>query len=286
MTPRSKFDESYFVTTAMNLELNRASFGKGATEIREKIAIAPHAWALFLDLDGTLLDIAGRPEDVVVPSGLVADLDQICAGLFGALAIVSGRSLVDIDRFLHPLRFGAAAEHGSRIRFAESEQVVSLATEFSPSIASAVEFAVRNLDGVTVEQKESAVSVHYRAAPHSRKELSDALDRVLAQSDANLRILPGRCVFEFVPSHASKAHAVETLMTSATFRGRQPVFIGDDASDEDACIFVEKTAGVALPVAGEYFGPERAAFQSPDDVRRWISKLARDLRCSPGVGCR
>lgn len=111
---RSKFDKSDLVTMAMNLELNRGNFGTHVTEIREQVAAAPHAWALFLDLDGTLLDIADRPEDVIILTGLAANLDRIRAGLSGALAIVSGRALVDIDRFLHPLRFNAAAAERQR----------------------------------------------------------------------------------------------------------------------------------------------------------------------------
>lgn len=264
----------------MNLELNRANFGTHASEVREQVAVAPHAFALLLDLDGTLLDIADRPEDVVVPTGLVAALDRVRAGLCGAVAIVSGRALADIDRFLHPLRFDAAAEHGSSIRLAENEGVASFGATIDPAFAGAVELAVRNFDGVTVELKQTAVSVHYRAKPHLVGELSKVLDRVLAQSSADLRILPGRYVFEFLPSHASKACAVEALMSSSAFRGRKPIFIGDDATDEEACIAIDRAGGIALPVAGEHFAPERAAFRSPAHVRRWISELALDLEGS------
>lgn len=268
---------------AMKFESNRGNFPKDVAEVGEQIANAPRAWALFLDLDGTLLDIAERPEKVIVPAGLAADLDQIRAGLSGALAIVSGRALADIDRFLHPLRFDAAAEHGSNIRLAGNEHAASVGAGVDASIASAIELAVRVFDGVTVERKETAISVHYRATPHAAEELSEALDRVLTQSGADLRILPGRYVFEFLPSRASKSHAVETLLSSSAFRERAPVFIGDDASDEEACLFVEEAGGIALPVAGEHFSAEHAAFRSPDDVRRWISKLAVDLRYPAGL---
>lgn len=260
--------------------MNRARSAKGAQAIREQIALAPLEWALFLDLDGTLLDIAERPDGVVVPAGLVADLARIRIGLSGALAIVTGRPLADVDRFLHPLRLDSAAEHGSKMRLAESEDegAVPIVAGIAPEIVDAIERAARAFEGVHIERKETAVSVHYRAAPGSGGALSRRLDNVLETTGADLRILSGRYVFEFVPSRASKARAVEALMSSSKFTGRAPVFIGDDASDEEACGLVEKKGGAALPVAGEHFSPERAAFHSPGHVRGWISELAEDLR--------
>lgn len=252
-------------------------------KVRDLIAATPRRWALFLDLDGTLLDIAERPEEVVVPPGLADHLDRVRVGLFGALAIVSGRPLVDIDRFLHPLRFDAASEHGSILRVSENggDGVVSIAAAISGELVGTIERAIEGFEGVFVEAKKTAVSVHYRQAPGSGDELSRHLNRVLEAVGGDLRILPGRYVFEFVPSRVSKACAVEAFLASATFAGRMPVFFGDDATDEEACQLVERMGGVALRVAGERFSSREAAFQSAGHVREWITKLANAFRPAP-----
>jgi trehalose 6-phosphate phosphatase len=261
----------------MSVVTERANFGTAAADVAEGIMISPHAFALFLDLDGTLLDIAERPEEVRVAPDLASDLDRLRGGLAGALAIVSGRTLSDIDRFLHPLRFDAAAEHGGALRLASDDGEAALSADMDSSVIAAVEDAARAFEGVTVERKRSALAVHYRAAPRAAEPLSSALRRILARSDADLRIIPGRCVYELAPARASKARAVERLSSYAPFVGRRPIFIGDDASDEEACVFAEQAGGAALAVAGEYFARERAAFSGPAEVRRWVATLAARL---------
>jgi trehalose 6-phosphate phosphatase len=262
----------------------RARLAKDAAEVAERIMISPHGFALFLDLDGTLLDIAPRPDEVVVVRGLVDHLDRLRSGLSGALAIVSGRKLADIDRFLHPLRFDAAAEHGSTIRLADGEPPAH-AVGIDPRLVEELERELRAFDGVTLERKRSGLTAHYRAAPHSAEALRETILRTLARFDTDLRLLAGRCVFELLQSRASKARAVETLSGNFPFAGRRPVFIGDDASDEEACVLVERAGGAALAVAGEHFSRERAAFGSPAEVRSWIAALAAELSGN-GRSCR
>jgi trehalose 6-phosphate phosphatase len=254
-----------------------AILASDASRIAERIMIAPHAFALFLDLDGTLLDIAEHPDAVVVEPGLAEDLDRLRARLAGALAIVSGRTLVDIDRFLHPLQFDAASEHGATLRLSNGDGEASLWARMEDEIVEAVESAADAFPGVWVERKRSALAVHYRTAPQAAAPLSSALRDVLARSRADLRMIAGRCVFELTPARASKAHAVEHLSSFFPFAGRRPIFIGDDASDEEACAHVERAGGAGLAVAGEYFSRERAAFDGPADVRSWIAALAADL---------
>ncbi|BGE84230.1 trehalose-phosphatase [Methylosinus sp. 3S-1] len=265
----------------MNIPAQRANLQAAAAEVAERIMCAPHAYALFLDLDGTLLDIAERPDAVRVEPGLASDLDRLRDSLAGALAIVSGRTLDDIDGFLHPLRFDAAAEHGSTLRLADGDSA-TLAATIDPDVVAAVESAAGTFAGVTVERKRSALAVHYRAAPHAAETLAAAMRDIVARSGAELRLIAGRCVYELTPALASKARAVESLSSFFPFAGRRPIFIGDDASDEEACALVERCGGAALAVAGEYFAPERSAFAGPAQVRRWIATLAADLRAACG----
>jgi trehalose 6-phosphate phosphatase len=263
----------------------RATFGAAAFEIAERIMTSPHAFALFLDLDGTLLDIAEHPDAVTVEPGLADNLDRLRAHLAGALAIVSGRTLDDIDRFLHPLQFDAASEHGATLRLSNGDGEAEVWAGVDESIVIEVEAAATAFPGVAVERKRSALAVHYRSAPQAAEPLSQALHAILARARADLRIIAGRCVFELTPAHASKARAVEHLSSFFPFAGRRPIFIGDDASDEEACVHVEKAGGAGLAVAGEYFARERAAFSGPADVRSWIAALAADVG-APSRGSR
>jgi trehalose 6-phosphate phosphatase len=265
----------------MNFATQRANLQTAAAEVSQRIMIAPHAYALFLDLDGTLLDIAEHPDTVRVAPDLASDLDRLRDGLAGALAIVSGRTLDDIDGFLHPLRFDAAAEHGTTLRLADGDRA-TLAAPLDPLVVDAVEAAALAFEGVTVERKRSALAVHYRAAPRAAEPLAAALRDILARSGAQMRLIAGRCVYELTPALVSKARAVERLSSFFPFAGRRPIFIGDDASDEEACVLVEKSGGAALAVAGEYFARERSAFDGPEQVRRWIATLAADLRVACG----
>jgi trehalose 6-phosphate phosphatase len=252
-------------------------FAEDMPAIREKIANAPQNWALFLDLDGTLLDIAARPWDVRTPEGLIGSLERIEAGLSGAMAIVSGRPMVDIDHLLEPSRFCAAAEHGAEMRLTDQSEIVGFGLATDPLLLAAIEDAVRDFEGVVVEPKATAIAVHYRAAPDRAEEVFGALHRVLAEVGGERRIMAGRFVFEVVATRVSKAHAVKFLLTVPSFAGRTPIFIGDDVSDEEACQFVEEQGGLALRVAGEYYSLDRAAFRSPGEVRAWVSTLASDL---------
>jgi trehalose 6-phosphate phosphatase len=258
-------------------DLDDGGFTERTNGIREKIVTAPHAWALFLDLDGTLLDIAEHPWDVRTPEGLPERLKRIETGLSGAMAVVSGRPMVDIDRLLRPLQFCAAAEHGAEMRLADRSEIVGFGLATDPLLIAAIGNAVQAFEGVVVEAKATAIAVHYRAAPDRGEEVFGVLHEVLAQAGGDRRIMAGRYVFEIVATRVSKAHAVEFLMSVPSFAERTPIFIGDDVSDEEACQYVEERGGIALRVAGEYFGLDRAAFRSPDDVRLWISDLAGDL---------
>lgn len=245
--------------------------------LHAQVADQPSAWALFLDLDGTLLEIAERPGDVLVPMGLVDCLRDIRAGLHGALAIVSGRPMIELDRLLHPVRLDVAGEHGAKLRLMDGPEM-SFGASIKGTVLEAIHNEIEALDGVMVETKEATVAVHYRENPEVGATLETVLKNILAKVGAGIRLLPGRFVFELVPSHASKALAVECFLSHPPFQGRIPIFIGDDKSDEEACRYVEQIGGIALPVAGEHFDKSRAAFSSPNAVRKWVSSLATDLR--------
>ena len=229
--------------------------------------------ALFLDLDGTLIEIAARPDQVRVPSGLAALLERLSQAHDGALAIVSGRALADIDRLLAPWQGAAAGLHGSERRYADGRvertvdaRAASALARLRPRLAE-----LAAAPSVFVEDKGAGLAVHYRAAPEREAMLRAGSRALAAEFAPALRLLDGKMVFEFRPASASKAGAIAAFLAEPPFRGRRPVFLGDDATDEDGFLEVGRRGGVAIRVGGR--GDSAAHFTLPS-VRATLAWLA------------
>jgi trehalose 6-phosphate phosphatase len=230
--------------------------------------------ALFLDIDGTLLEIAPRPEAVQVPPSLPALLEETALARGGALALVSGRPLAQIDALMAPWRGAAAALHGILRRRAD----LTLVDAADPAAARALDGLRPQLRGfaradrrLLVEDKGATLALHYRAAPEREAELrvlADALQR--ATGDA-LRLIAGKMVFEFQPRRADKGRAIAAFLDEPPFRGRIPVFVGDDTTDEDGFAEVAGRGGMAVRVGLPV--PSRAAHLLPSvaSVLAWLS---------------
>jgi trehalose 6-phosphate phosphatase len=236
--------------------------------------------ALFLDVDGTLLDISRRPEDVVVPSDLRPMLESTSRALEGAMALVSGRSVDDLDRLFAPLRLPAAGQHGIELRLEPAgEAVVMPARPVDPMLKGAVEALVRKHPGVELEDKGMTLAVHYRAAPRVGGLLARDLRRLLAREGGEIALCRGKMVFELRDARYTKATAVEAFFARPPFAGRLPVFVGDDITDEDGFEAVERHGGIAMPV-GEVHRQSgrtparRSTFAEPADVRKWLATLS------------
>ena len=187
------------------------------------------AHALFLDFDGTLTELAPRPEAVRVASGLVPTLSSLHAHLGGALAIVTGRPEADIDGFLAPLRLPLASEHGAQYRLADTSLPAISTPDLGPVLHAANALAARHPE-LLVEQKRVSVALHYRQANHLEALCNDALAKAMQQMEG-VELLHGKCVFEVKPRGVHKGRAIADFMTQAPFAGRIPVFVGDDVSD-------------------------------------------------------
>jgi trehalose 6-phosphate phosphatase len=226
----------------------------------------PH-WALFLDIDGTLLDIARTPDAVQVPKNLTHTLVQASAWLGGALAIVSGRPFSQIDKLFAPLRLPGGAGHGASIRMPDGKIETASASLTVPSHwRTLLHNAVKLWPGVVVEDKAHCVAVHYRSAPERKAEVEELVTRLAAQDSKSFEALPARMAFEIRNRTLTKAVIVRSLMTHAPFKGRVPVFVGDDVTDHDGFRAVEEKGGIALDV-GVAFGGEPAA------VRAWLKQF-------------
>lgn len=228
--------------------------------------------ALFLDIDGTLVDIAARPTEVFVPPGLVDVLRAVNECLSGAVALVSGRAIEDLDRLFRPLRLRAAGVHGAERRVVPNGTIEEGVTDpLSPALLSELKTMLRDFPGVTVEDKRHAFAVHYRAVPHFGGELGIAVRRFV-DARQELVAMPGHCIFELKRPGHSKGTAVADFMRLAPFAGRVPVFIGDDVTDMAGFEAVHKLGGTCYSVGREMRGVDDW-FETPDDVRGWLERI-------------
>lgn len=231
-------------------------------------------WALFIDIDGTLLDMAPTPDAVRVPPGLVATLTHLSEAFGGAVALITGRRVADADRFFDPLRLAVSGVHGAEARHGRDGRVALLARPVPGDLTVAVHDVARTRPGILVEDKGVALAVHYRNAPEARGMLELELRRTVARFEG-FAVRTGRKVLDVVPKTHSKATGLAWLMTLPSFHGRRPIMIGDDHGDEPAIRAAERLGGLGLTVAGEHFPRERAAFTAPASVRAWLSSLCR-----------
>jgi trehalose 6-phosphate phosphatase len=235
--------------------------------------------ALFLDFDGTLVDLAASPDAIRVEPTLTASLRRLQERLGGALALISGRSIADLDRWLHPLVLPAAGVHGAERRSAGGA-VKPLNVPSLEAVAACAQRLAQAHPGVRVERKGAAVALHYREAPGAEAACVEAFGAAVAAAPG-LRLLHGKMVLEALPLGVSKGHAVEAFLAEPPFEGRQPVFIGDDVTDEAGFDAVQRRGGLAVKVGpGETMATERLAGAA--EVRQWLAAQAmQDPRKEP-----
>jgi len=232
--------------------------------------------ALFLDVDGTLLDIAATPDGVVMPDGLAATIARVERLLGGALAIVSGRTLVDLDRLFFPLRTRAAGVHGAEIRFAPNEAAVESdgAAPLPDSLWRAFAATTLAFPGALAENKRYSFTAHYRAAPKAAAPLRAALLSLLERcATGDLELTDALCAYEIKSSGVNKGAAVRRFLERPPFVGRRPMFIGDDASDEFGFRSVADRRGLAFAVGAARPQVDHV-FADPATVRLWLERLA------------
>jgi trehalose 6-phosphate phosphatase len=233
--------------------------------------------ALFLDLDGTVFDIAPSPTDVSTPPGLTATLRRLQQALGGAVAILTGRQIGEVDRLLAPLQLTAAGVHGGEIRL-EPEADIEVASASVPQpLRDAVARLAQSTPGLLMEHKGISVALHYRAVPDLERVLEAELRTLLDAHESQLVLSHGRRVFELTPRSSTKGTALARLMEQSRFRGRRPVMIGDDMPDEAALDAAARLGGLGLKVKGEHFAGTATHFSGPADVRRWLDRLVETL---------
>jgi trehalose 6-phosphate phosphatase len=232
-----------------------------------------HAVSLFLDVDGTLLDIRDDPSEVVADVELIETLSACFAKLEGALSLVSGRSIEEVDRIFAPSIFPVAGAHGAELRFDRDGAVKRLNAPFPGSAMHMLAAFSKERDGVLLERKRGGVSLHYRQAPQFEAECRSIVTEVLADLGDAFRLIAGKMVFEIAPSAHNKGAAICEFLEHTPFAGRVPVFVGDDVTDEDGFREVNRLAGVSIRVGGK--DRSSAKFRLPDvaSVRSWLREV-------------
>jgi trehalose 6-phosphate phosphatase len=233
--------------------------------------------AVLLDIDGTLLDLAPTPREVWVPPGLAKTLKSLHDKTSGALALVSGRSLNDIDLIFAPEQFPAVGGHGAEMRVSsDSEAVAVHAPPMDKELKRRLAAIAKLSPGILLEDKGYSLALHYRLAPHAEKAIYEAVSLIRADlPSAPIEVLPGKCVCEIKHSGFTKATGVRELMTHEPFRGRRPFFIGDDVTDESVFAIMPDFGGLAFSVGRRAQGVA-GHFDEPRDVRAWLARLVDD----------
>ena len=228
--------------------------------------------ALLLDVDGTLLDIASEPNAVKSAPSLVSNLRRLDRKLDGAIAFVSGRTLTNLDHIFAPLKLTTVACHGATFRGPTGKVLRS--APLAPDLKQRL-IAIGMVDpGITVEDKDYSLAFHYRRVPHAEAPLLDAIHEHIDElRELGLNILRGKCVVEIKLKGIDKGAALRRLMNFRPFADRQPVFAGDDRTDEDVFAVLPQFGGTGISVGHAMAGAEFMV-QQPRDIRRWLAHLA------------
>jgi trehalose 6-phosphate phosphatase len=230
--------------------------------------------ALLLDVDGTILDTAITPTSVVVPEALRRSLRELQAKCGGALALVSGRLIRDLDSLFAPLRLAAIGGHGAEMRLSGNAPTQARhADVIGEGLRKLVASVAAADPRIIMEDKGSSLAVHYRLVPQMEQTLKTKIAAILARlAVRDLEVMHGKSVIEIKSTRFNKGAAVGEMMKSPPFLHRRPVFVGDDTTDESVFRLLPTVGGLGFSVERSIPGAS-GMFDSPHEVRRWLASL-------------
>jgi trehalose 6-phosphate phosphatase len=238
--------------------------------------VDPDSLAIFLDLDGTLVDIAQQPHLVEIPESLLAALDAAHTRLTGALAIISGRTIASLDELLAPLRLPTAGVHGLEYRDGGGRIHHMLNVEIPAECRQSMKALVESNKGLLLEDKGSCLTLHYRQNPAKEALVKNKMAAMMDRIGPGFTLQNGKMIVELRPTGINKGTAIETFMAIAPFIGRKPVFIGDDTTDEDGFAVINNIGGYSVRVSPNPTQTE-AKYAMPDvsTVREWLDSISK-----------
>jgi len=237
-------------------------------------------WALFLDIDGTLLEIAGHPDGVIVPPELVNLLDRLHGQFSGACALVSGRDLSFIDSKLRWKARDAAGCHGAEVRL-DGEIAPSFSdSDIMQHVTNRLLNAAAHVPGAFVEIKGKSIALHYGATAFTDSQAMCLADEAAGVMGDSLRIVSARNAVEILPKDAGKGRAIANLLKHPRYWGRTPVFAGDDIVDEEGFCEVNDRGGISICIGDRKTTAAKYRVRSVSEFREWLAELAKGSICS------
>ena len=234
------------------------------------MSLSPDEHALFLDVDGTLLSIAPHPDAVVVRPELLKLLSQLSQRLQGALALISGRSIADLDKLFAPLVLPCAGVHGLEWRGADAVVHRAGAATLLEHLRQPLADFARLHKGLLVEDKQQSLALHYRNAPSFETEAKAFLRDLIDAESSSLEVTRGKMVLEVKPAGADKGTAIAAFMREPPFAGRTPVFVGDDVTDEDGFKVVNQLGGLSIRVGFDENSLAACSLPDEEAVDAWL----------------
>jgi trehalose 6-phosphate phosphatase len=240
--------------------------------IAETPPVLPADAALFLDFDGTLIEIAAAPDQVTVPLGLPGLLRGLADRLDEAVALVSGRPIADLDRWLAPLRLPIAGLHGLECRRPDGTLDRLAPPAWIARLRPEMAAFARAHPGVLLEEKPLSLALHYRAVPAEAVAVRAFVDACATQLGEAAIAQRGKMVVELRPAGHDKGSAIDAFMTAAPFEGRRPVFVGDDLTDEHGFAVVNRRGGLSIRVGAPTETAARWALPDVAAVLAWLEQ--------------
>lgn len=232
-------------------------------------------WAYFLDVDGTLIEIARTPDEVLIHHDLLRLMDKLHLLCGGAVALVSGRALADLDALLGMPHLPMAGLHGLewRTHVANDIQRHAISTEELPAIRHRLAAMRQRYSQLIVEDKGVSLALHYRQAPSLGGYLHRWARNLVKLAGQNFQVQPGKRVIEIKPKGHDKGGAIKIFMAQEPFAGRMPVFIGDDLTDEHGFAVINKMGGLSIKV-GRGHSVATCRLPGVAAVHQWLDQLA------------
>lgn len=237
------------------------------------ISVVPARTAFFFDFDGTLAEIVDDPAAVSIGAEVLDALATLRDAAGGALAVISGREISALDRFLAPLELPLGGAHGSERRNARGEvESVGIDAGVLAGMVAELQAFARGKDGLIVEPKRTSVALHYRRNP-ALEEDCRAVARGLAEKTQDTTLLEGKMVVELKLSGRTKGDLIAAFMDEPPFAGRRPIFFGDDVTDEDGFRALPRWGGIGVKI-GDGETAAQCRMRDPAELHDWLARQA------------
>ena len=232
--------------------------------------------ALFLDVDGTLLEFCNNPDDVYPGVELNLILKSLSSLLKGALALVTGRRVLEIDRIFHPLQLPIGGQHGLEHRDAEGNFKLVKSLEFPENIRSQIQCFGEIYPECAIEDKSLTMAIHYRRAPKLEEKVLKFVNKLI-EGEKHFHAISGNMVIEIKPLGVDKGQSIALFMENEPFVDKLPIFIGDDVTDEDGFRYINANNGISIKVGTRTSSLARYNLNNVNAVHDWLGSLCKEM---------